>query len=130
MLEEAHRLLRETVEDDMRATLNRMRRRLAPQKPLTLEQLKAMADAFYIRQQIKAQDAAQMLFMINMLQPPKISKQIDKEELKDLFTKPFKDMMSQEAARVADTGWEETFQAIGQLLKNCIPNTGPSNDFL
>lgn len=122
MLKEAYQLFRETQEEEMRDILNQMKERRAPPRPLSPVQLNAMADMNRIGQQIKLQNAVQMVFMRDMLQSGRNSEPIDIEEMKNAFTKPFEEMKSQEETRARE--WKAAIRALGQLYEALIPNTG------
>ena len=70
----------------MRDILNQMKERRASPRPLTPVQLRAMADLNRIGQQIEAQNSAQILFMMNVLQSGRSSEPIDVEAMKTLLT--------------------------------------------
>jgi len=128
MIEEAHKLLKETQEEEMRASLDRMKRRRAPQRPISLDELQAKAEAYNILWQIEARSVAQMMMTTNMFHASRPSERIDIEEMEESFSRPFEEMrLKKERER---EGWKETIKSIGQLFKDCIPNTGPSDYFL
>lgn len=112
----------------MRDSLNRMKRRQTPSKKMNLEEITAIAEAHNIIRKIESQNAAQTMFMMNLMQSAR-AKPLDIEETKELFTKPFKELTSK-AARNENTGWSETIEAIGQLLQNSVPDIGPTDDII
>ena len=128
-IQEAHQLLREAIREENRDSLNQIKRGWTPSKPMTIEEIKARAEAINIKDQIESRARAdQTRFIYNMIQSTR-AKPIDMEETKELFTKPLKEPTSKEAHR-ENMELSETFEAIGQLLQNFVPDIGHSDEFI
>jgi len=128
-IQEAYQLLEEAQREENRESLNQMKRGRTPSKPMTIEEFTARAEAINIKRQIESRARAdQTRFIYNIWQSTR-AKPIDMEETKELFTKPLKEPTSKEARR-ENTVLSETFEAIGQLLQNFVPDIGHSDEFI
>ncbi len=106
-----------------------MKRGRTPSKPMTIEEITARAEADIIKDQIESRARADQTRSIYNIWQSTRPKPIDMEETKELFTKPLKEPTSKEARR-ENTVLSETFEAIGQLLQNFVPDSGPSDEFI
>jgi hypothetical protein len=127
IVEEAFRQIREIQDDELRASLNRTKRRRDPPRPVSPDVIRARIEAFTIMKQIEARNAA-LMFMMNLVIADRASERLVLEEIKDAFTKPFKEMALKKES--ANEEGKDTIEAVCTLLKVLIPDPKPSDDFM
>ena len=128
LIGQALRQIQESYEDEMRATLDRMKQRRHPPKPVSLKEIMAKVQVFNIMQQNEARNASQAMYWIYMLQAGRAPEPLDVEEIRDLFIKPFDDMGLKNGS--PDREQREMIAAVGKLLADNIPQSGPTDDFI
>jgi len=128
MVEEALRQIREIQDEDLRDSLEWRKRRRDPPKPVSPDVTKARAEVLNLMQQIEAWNAFQMMFWMNVSQAGRVAKPIDVEELKEIFTRPFEEMRLKNERQAKE--YDETFAAVGEMLKDCVPQIGPPDDWM
>ncbi len=128
LLEETVRQIRESHLEEMRASIDRGKQRRQPPKPISLDAMKARAEIFSIMQQLQAGNTFRMLSWIGMSQTGRIVQPPDVAEIKDAFTKPLAEMRSEKEWQLEED--RATFAAMGEILKSCVPQAGPPDDFI
>jgi hypothetical protein len=129
IVEETLRQIREIQNEDMRESLERIKRRRDPPEPVSPEVIKTKIEASYIIHQNEALNTAFMMSMMNLMNIGKVSEHLEVEEIKEAFLKPFRDMRL-EKERIREKEWRDTLDAVGELLLVSMPDTGPSDDFM
>ena len=128
IIEEALRQIRETQDEELKASLERSKRKRGPRKPMSLGEIKARAEALTIMQQINARNATKVKLVWDLMNQGTGSERLDIEEIKKEFTKHHNEMEIQnERAREER---KDTIDTGVKLLRNLMPNKGPSDDFI
>ena len=128
MLEEVLQQIRETQEEEMRYSLERTRRRRAPPKPISLDELRVRAEANNIMWQIEARNAAQMMLMMDMFRASNTSKPVDIEKIEELFTEQFEEIRLRNETERDEQ--KEALTAVGKLFIDLMPTAGPDITFM
>ena len=128
VIEEALRQIQEIQNENLRDSLEWRKRRRDPPKPDSPDVIKAKMEAFNIMQHIEARNASQTMYWINMSKVGRAPERIGIEEIADLFIRPVEEMQMKNEGH--DKEQRETFTAVGKLFTDCIPRTGPTDDFI
>ena len=127
VLAEAQRMLIESLEDQARADLDRMKRRRDPPKRMSFDEINARAKVFNIMQQNEARNFFQMKFMMDTQNAGTALKPADLEEFKETINSAMEQIRVNTERQAQEN--IETITAVGELFKIFIPQSVIPDDF-
>jgi len=129
-LEEMSQRLIKALDEEMNESLERMKKRWEPPKPMTPNQFKVQLEVARISHYMQLRRNAQVWFLMNIQQSGSNSKPIDVDELKEQLGKPFEELRSKAEAYDDDAKTVKAFEVISQLFKDGIPKMPPVDALL
>ena len=120
-------MLIESLEDQARADLDRMKRRRDPPKRMSFDEINARAKVFNIMQQNEARNFFQMKFMMDTQNAGTAVKPADLEEFKETINSAMEQIRVNTERQAQEN--IETITAVGELFKIFIPQSVIPDDF-
>jgi hypothetical protein len=122
-------LLIDAQEEEMKESLDRMKSRREPLRPMTPHEFKVQLEVAGIRHDIERMNIAQALHIWNMMQSERDSKPFDVKIFWERLSKSI-EARSKTVAYDANVSMEKAFEVIGRLSEGSITKTQPADDLL